>query len=461
MKKFPLVFVGTLSASLLLGCSESDSKNVAGGVSEETNSVAGILSDKDGKPLGGVAVLARHVAIDTLQFEDTTSAEGEFSFPIVRQGIYGVSANDGSVAYYSAFKYAGEKMNIDATMRPVSKVSAGVSLDEDAELKDIEVCIPGSRWCSKTDSLGQFTLSRIPVGTYNIEVHSPDPVRYLDAQFALDLREDGFSLQGPLQSAAFQSEVEPNVNFVTDGVSSKDSKPVITLPLSVEYGIVSWWPMDYIAVVDGDTVTTDARGRIGSTRLYGGVELGQGAMGKSLRFRNAKQFGVIEDDRGSLDSLEELTLEAFVNVHSVGKGNFQKNIMGKLGFGEDRKDVFSLALVNGECGVEKPTLGFFMADGTGEEFSCDNAVLSSAGLVENEWYFVVVTWKNGTLKLYQSGELVGSSDIGVKMLQQSDEPVFFGKEDLDFELDDVRLGAKAITSADVLYRYYQKNGGKL
>lgn len=455
MRNLALPFVATaFAASFFCSCSESDKTTVAGGISEETNSVAGVLTDLKSNPVKGVAVLARHTSVDTLQFTDTTSEKGEFAFPIVRQGTYGLSASVDSAAYYALINYEGEALDIEAELRLVADVAESVVLSEDADLNGIEVFVPGTNWAATTDSLGKFKLEGIPQGSYALQVKSPDPERYLTAQFAMDLSSAGVRMNGPLP-----------VNLNISDVKLVDA-PVaeMTLPLSSEYGLLSWWPMDYTAEVGNDTVTTDARGRVGTTKLYGDVELEQGVVGKAIQFNDASQFGVIEDDRGILDSLNEMTLEAFVKIDQLpnAKESYQKNIFGKLGFGsEGDKNVFSLALVNKVCGVEKPALAFFMADGSGKEFSCESAVVSSAAFEKNVWVHVVVTWKDGSAKLYQNSELTGSGDIGVKMLLPSDEPVFFGKEDLDFELDDVRLGAKAITSADVLYRYYQKTGGKL
>lgn len=76
----------------------------------------------------------------------------------------------------------------------------------------------------------------------------------------------------------------------------------------------------------------------------------------------------------------------------------------------------------------------------------------------NEWTHVVVVWSEGALQIYLNGKLDNQAEISVMQLESSDEPIFFGKEDVALKLDDVRLGAKAITSADVLYRYYLRGG---
>lgn len=446
------------------GCSSENGK-IAGGVSEETNTVAGILTDGKGNPVKGAVILARHTVMDSVEFVDTTSTEGAFAFPITRHGSYGLSAKRDSFAYYDAVEYSGADLNIEAKLQPVSDISARFVLDELPELSGIEIRIPGSDWRAATDSAGRFELLQVPEGDFSLMVKSPVQNRYANAKFALSLGKDGFALNGPLPLEMETDSLEDSIV----GSSADEHETTLTLPLSAEFGLLSWWPMDNVTAYNGDSVTTDARSRLGSVKIYGGATQTKGTVSKALHFENATQFGVIEDDHNLLDSLTELTLEAFIKFDSfVANKNsdstdkvWQKNVLGKLGFGSpDDRNVFSLALINGVCHVENPTLSFFISK-DGGEFSCENAVVSEAELKENEWIHVIVTWKDGVASIYQYGKLAGSGNVGVEMLVPSDEPIFFGKENLDFELDDVRLGARAITSVDVLYRYYQKTGGQL
>jgi len=447
----PLVAAQILLA-ILSGCTLNDRSMT--GVSEETNAIAGILSDGNGKPVSGTVVLARHTTIDSLTFTDTTKQDGSFSFRMKRKGAYGISAQKDSLAYFDVVEYYGQTVKVDASLRPTASITAKVALSDGLGSEGIEVGVPGYAFSTVFDSTGYFTLSGLPVGQYNLLVRSPDPGHYPDAVYTVNLQQDTLALGGPLPTDAVVEDAP---------VTSIDGDAVLTLPLSTEYKLLSWWPMDKTSVSDGDTIISDARGHMGDMKIYGSASLTDGAVGKAIRFNDAAQFGVIEDDSHALDGLTELTLEAFVKFNGLGKDERsaagQKNIIGKLGFGsDDDQNVFSLALIDGVCGAEKPALAFFMAQEVGEEFSCDHAVISDSQLVENEWIHVVVTWKEGFARIYQNSELAGSGNVGVNALPSSNEPIFFGKENLDFELDDVRLGAIAITSADVLYRYYQKIG---
>jgi len=56
------------------------------------------------------------------------------------------------------------------------------------------------------------------------------------------------------------------------------------------------------------------------------------------------------------------------------------------------------------------------------------------------------------------GQLVDTAKTSVKKINPSTEPIIFGKEKLNIQLDDVRLSKTVINGADVLYRYYLKGG---
>ena len=139
-------------------------------------------------------------------------------------------------------------------------------------------------------------------------------------------------------------------------------------------------------------------------------------------------------------------------------GKLSKNIIGKLGFGssEDR-DVFSIAILDGECGVKDISLGFFIADGSSSGFDCSDAVFAT---YENfdKWVYVTAVWDGKTSSLYINGNLASQKKVSVERIGVSSEPIFFGKESMDIKLDDVRLSTTAITASDVLYRYYLKGG---
>lgn len=436
----------------------SCSTEVAGGVSEETNTLAGILTDSKGRNLSGVAVVARHMVEDSLVYADTTDEKGRFAFPLHRQGGYGISANVDPLAFYRTVEFLGKKVDLEVELTETTSFEGRVQLDSDLVQSNVLVTLPGTPWVSEADSAGNFSFDDIPVGTYSIVVKSPDPVRYLNAAYILDAGEKSSVIAGPLPA---------NGRFVYGEDSSfsgirldRDGSSVIQLPLSTEYGMLSWWAMDYSVAAGKQQTIRDARGRADAIVLYGGVELVEGISGKALDLKGADQFGVVESDNGALSGASELTLELLLQMDSVETSkSFRKNIVGKVGFGsDDDHDVFSLALINDECGAEEPRLAFFLADGSGDSLTCKNAVVSAESFEFGSWMHVVVVFESGVIKMYKNGSLDAESEVTVTTIQKSDEPIFFGKENLNLKLDDVRLGEKAITSADVLYRYYLRGG---
>ncbi len=454
-KMFDFLCAGSAAAFLgfaFTACSESP--DVAGGISEETNTLAGVLTDQNGKLAARVVMTAQHVDVDTLSYADTTDEKGRFAFPLKRQGRYGISANLDSSAVYSTVEYLGQKLELELNLEETTSLEGRVVLDSSAQSGDIRISLPGTPWTVEVDSLGNFEIKDIPVGKYPIVVKSPDPARYLDAAFMVEASAKGSSISGPSPLADVY-DVDFSANW-----NSEKGENIVQLPLSTEYGLMSWWSMDYVSVSGSQKSTGDARGKSDAVVLYGGAELVEGVSGKALALDGADQFGVVENDNGILDSVNQFTLELLLQVDSLDtKKNFRRNIMGKLGFGSsEEKDVFSLAMINGECGAKEPRLAFFLAEGSGDSLACKNAVVAADEFDFNKWNHVIVVFASGTIKMYVNGKLSGEQKVSFGRLQDSDEPIFFGKENLNLKLDDVRLGVKAITSADVLYRYNLKGG---
>ncbi len=453
-KKF--AFAATCALGIW-ACTETG--NVAGGVSEETNTVAGILVDVRGKPVSGVSVLAKHATVDSIAFIDTTGEDGRFAFPLVRQGLYGISGKTDSSSFYQTVNYDGKEQNVEVALKRSFDFEGQFVLDTNEQVSGILVSLPGSGWKTETDSLGNFELKGVPEGFYAVQANSPDPIRYLNAAYLLDVSSEGSSIAGPLPASIDVDSLKSNGGREALA-SAGDQENQVRLPLSTEYGLLSWWPMDVISSSDGSVTTLDARGHTDAVLLYGIDEMVEGHSGKALFLNSSDRFGVVENDRGALDSLGEMTVELMLQIDSTKeRGSYRKNIFGKLGFGgDDDKSVFSFALINQDCGVQSPSIAFFLADGSGDSLRCENAVVSSQPIDYKSWTHYVVTWDGGKLSLFKNGVLDASKDVSVKLILPSDEPIFFGKENINIKLDDVRLGAKAITSADVLYRYYLRGG---
>ena len=224
--------------------------------------------------------------------------------------------------------------------------------------------------------------------------------------------------------------------------------------------------MDYLAdneEISGTKVTSDARGRADDIFFFSdSVELTEGVSVNAVELNGAEEFGVVESDGGALDSATAFTLESWINIAKWPKDkDYRMNIVGKLGFGQNTdtdQNVFSLSLIKGECGAEKPSLAFFIAGGDmGDTLGCESVVMTSE-IETDEWMYVTAVWNSGKLALYINGQLLETAKTSVKLINPSSEPIIFGKEDLNLKLDDVRLSNKAVNDVDVLYRYYLKGG---
>ncbi|WP_295099225.1 LamG-like jellyroll fold domain-containing protein [uncultured Fibrobacter sp.] len=487
---FALMCAGFVGISTV-GCSDG---RISGGVSEETNTVAGILVDGSGKAVAGVPVCAMHFTVDSIVFNDTTDSDGKFGFPLMKRGQYGVSARRDSMSYYESVDFEGSEIEIAAKLQKTGVVEGNFHLRLDTVSAGIKIGIPGSPWLTETDEDGSFELKNVPLGVQPLLAKSPDPIHFQDAIYVVSVGKKSSKFRGPIPTGLFEifaskateSESEPSHSTDTsksagEPFNGNDSSLVgalpttssdeivrdadvvasksLQFPLSPEFGLRSWWSMDFLSEVAKDTKKVgDARGWTEGILLYGVDSLENGPSQKALALYGADEFGVIENDRGILDSATALTFEAWIYLSKLKSGEYRKNIVGKLGFGSpEDKDVFSIAVLDGECGREDISLGFFIADGSSSGFECSDAVFST---YENfdKWVYVTAVWDGKTSSLYINGNLASQKKVSVERIGVSSEPIFFGKESMDIKLDDVRLSTTAITASDVLYRYYLKGG---
>lgn len=473
-KKFICVLVSwcvVAAVGFFAACTPEDT---AGGFGEETNALAGILVNEKGEPQANVRVFARHTKANISDLVDTTDSEGRFEFSLVRQGAYGLSATKGKSAMYKRVNYYGQNMEVTARLVASTDVSGKVYLRDDTAATEVVVYIPGSPWEAKTSDKGKFSFKKVPEGTYPVLVKSPDPVRFVDVFYVGEFKDGKAAFNGPYPVDLIDvvlEKVAPDSGIaVVDSVESDDSADVqlvnseatkdMLLPLSPEYGTLCWWPLDYLSDGFEGKVSSDARGRTEGVLFYGYPELTDGVSRNAIELNEHDQYGIVENDRNALDDATELTLEAWVNVDKLPpKSVHRANIVGKLGFGSSGdQDVFSLSVVRGECGVKKPKLAFFLAEGSGEDsLGCENAVFSDE-IETDKWMYVAVVWNGSSLSMYVDGQLVDTVKTSVKKIGSSAEPIIFGKEDMNIKLDDVRLSNNAINAVDVLYRYYLKGG---
>lgn len=439
----------------LAGCS---SEKVANGVSEETNTVAGILIGNSGVAVAGVPVCARHFDNDDVVAYDTTDADGKFGFSLKVQGRYGVSAQEGEEAFYEIVEYAGDEVNLEAKLDSMGSVSGEMLLGSDSAVSGIRMFIPGSPWSAETNEEGRFEFKAVPAGVLPVFVESPNPEQFSDVVYVAKISKSSAKFHGPVPPGNFDKFVKDASEFAEKDFGMEVAAADLLLPLSPDYGLKSLWTMDEVSDAgDGAKRIGDARGWTKGILVYEVDSLEKGVNENALALYGANQFGVVENDNGLLDEATALTLEAWINVDSVENESFRKNIIGKIGIDSAGGAIFSLALVNNECGVKNTSLAFFIGRGKKDTMSCGDAAIADFDQF-NKWVYVTAVWDGKTSVLYVNGEKVAQKPVSVKQIGTSSLPIYFGREGLNLKLDDVRLSTSAITASDVRFRYYLKGG---
>jgi hypothetical protein len=158
----------------------------------------------------------------------------------------------------------------------------------------------------------EFEIDSVPEGSYYVYVRSPDQTRFNDViSGSLYLPDTLKGSQGPLPTSLATDAPSDDKNAVYESENSVFNFSW-TIPMSSEYGLVGWWPMNYISK-DSSSIQyiSDARGRTDVGVVYGKAFLDSGVLGQSLVLRGSNDFVVIESDRGVLDNATALTLEAW------------------------------------------------------------------------------------------------------------------------------------------------------
>lgn len=434
MVQFAAFLAATSSAFILSACT--------GGVGEETNTIVGAAEDDQSVPadmLDPQVTAPNHDTVDSA-IPDTTRQEYSDKQTVVDND----TIND--------------IVNTPAFDAPIGSDFNGKLYNTNGQILDISVKLPNGTQQTQTDSLGYFTLSNLPEGTYPMFVSlGNDEIAYLVQKGTY-----GNSLYGPVSASAISSitaaslKAPPVETVYYDGEADTDPS------VGSDSSYVPFEPADSIAPA-GNTGTI---GNEDGTPLSPGTPYnGYFTIVAANELPNDIDYGVVKhwnsgilnastekDQNGIVTSLKEWNVEVKFVLNSVdAENNYIKNIFGQFG---DEGSYFSLALINGECGTTAPSLAFFV--GEDNKFSCSSAVISAAEVKANETMSVTATVNNGLLKLYKNGFLIANNYVGYSLQKTAEVPPFvFGDTEFDLKLNDVRLGEKAINSADVLYRYYQ------
>ena len=419
----------------------------AGGVDEEQNTVAGVAEDAstDDPNIPG------NDNENCITINDTTVC-------VIRAGLDLVISDDSVIQVVDPINAnpipvdKGDSTGLTPVPTEVVKNSYSIVgyVPKNLESNNsIEIALVDTTYYVKGNSDGMFEIT-VPEGTYSFVVKSVGNSGYVSESNYYLTYNSGVNVLGPvptsvagnvdaedLEAPPVQTvEIPPTVGMSPDpqpsdtsstemppqDTSSNNSDAVILLPHEPDYGLVYHW----------DATNMPAN---------------ESTVNDSLVFANG---------------LEELTFEITLKVNAFPETPMilNKNVFGKKG-------LFNLAIVRATCHVQEPALAFFI--GNGFEFnSChDKAVVSSATIEVGKEITVTGVWDGKHVMLYKDGFLIAEqtltkiADINYITADNILEtPFVFGDKELDISIIDARLGNKAISSADVLYRHYLKGGAQ-
>jgi len=424
MVQLAAFLAATSSAFILSAC--------AGGVGEETNSIVGAAPDEE--------KISNNLP-DTLTIRDSVALLPEDGAPQIGDVTAPVSEpSDG-----------GELSdNVPSIESPNDNDFYGKLYNNNGQILNISVMLPEGTRETTTDSLGFFTLNNLPDGTFPMLVSKGNTG---DIAYLVQKGSDGKNILGPVSASAVTSldassfDAPPVETIYYDGEA--DEQPTAGADPSVDSSALNMGGIDghsgyIVEPVNGLLISAVAINELPNDIDYGIVK--HWSSGIKNGSTEAAQTGIAAENA-------KWSVEVKFQLNSVdAENNYIKNIFGQFG---DEGSYFSLALINGECGTTAPSLAFFVGDQN--EFSCYSAVVSAASVEVGKPLSVTVSVNNGILKLYKNGFLIASNFANYYMQSKSEgyPPFVFGESDFDVKLNDVRLGEKAINSADVLYRYYQ------
>ncbi len=421
---FALLAASTVLA--LLACGEI---KVSGGVSEETNTLAGVLVTSNGSQLGSVALFARSVQSDTVrEFVDTTALNGRFALEVPK-GLYALSAETGSQVYYEILNVAD-----DAEIRAVTEVADTVTM-QFAGSVEVVASLPGTG-IEATSKNGRLDMA-LPHDVA-VLVEPKDEV-YESAFFRV--REG--SIAGPFPA-------ETALDTLLDLPFAKNVEGTLTLPKKMK--VAYEWNFENVEPASVPYVLYNAE----KLYLYGEPVVENGA----VHFANSRQFAVLETDGGAFDNAKVFSISFKVKFDSIpALESYRKNLLGKVGFGsEGDESAFSVALVKNECGQKGARIAFFVAGENDFASDCDNAVFSANEIGISEWIYVAASFDNGKLRIFENGALSSESEIDVKTLRASTESIYIGKENVSMNVASVTLGLSALGNADAYFNYYRQGG---
>ena len=411
----------------------------AGGVDEEQNTVAGATDEEFSQPASSSEMNEQPV---TESSSSVTPANDTIVQPSHSSEQQTVIVFDPIIGTISSSSYTVPTSSTDSTEQRQDLHEFTGIIRNNGNPLDLSLNVDGNFISTTTDLNGKFTFENVPEGTHVLYTTKDGTVG--DVAFLLQNNGNGCSLLGPIPAS------ESSNLTVTD----------LTAP-----------PMQTIFPDAGGTDLSDSfpslggNGKIDTVVYHSGNDINcypvremphEPDYGHVCVWDEASQNGTATSECDLTANPEAITIEANVVIGSLDPdSSYRLNIVSKQW--EKSSGVFSLAVINNDCGVTKPSLAFFASNGSA--YSCDNALISGVTVETGVPLALTAVWNGTSLWLYKNGFPVAFRIGSVDLSNVVNAPVVFGDEKGTVTLNSVQLGNKAIFSADVLYRYYL-NGGE-
>ena len=412
----------------------------AGGVDEEQNTVAGATDEEFSQPASSSEMNEQPVTESSSSFSTPANPSAPTSSGL-EQGT-AIVIPDPIIGTISSSSYTVPTSSTDSTEQRQDLHEFTGIIRNNGNPLDLSLNVDGNLYTTTTDQSGRFTFENVPEGTHVLYTTKDGTVG--DVAFLLQNSGNRCSLLGPIPA----SESE---NLTATDLTAPPMQTII--PSAAGTTITD---TTTIVVGGGD-------GKKDSVAYQGGIELSCYPTGEMPH--EADYGHVCKWDESTLNGApsecdltanpEAVTIEANVVIGNLdSESSYRLNIVGKQW--EKSNGLFSLAVINNDCGVTKPSLAFFVSNGSG--YSCDNALISGVTVETGVPLALTAVWSGNSLWLYKNGFPAAFRVGSVDLSNDLNAPVVLGDEDGTVTLNSVQLGNKAIYSADVLYRYYLKGG---
>ena len=412
----------------------------AGGVDEEQNTVAGATDEEFSQPASSSEMNEQPVTESSSSFSTPADPSAPTSSGL-EQGT-AIVIPDPIIGTISSSSYTVPTSSTDSTEQRQDLHEFTGIIRNNGNPLDLSLNVDGNLYTTTTDQSGRFTFENVPEGTHVLYTTKDGTVG--DVAFLLQNSGNRCSLLGPIPA----SESE---NLTATDLTAPPMQTII--PSAAGTTI----PDTTTIVVGGGD------GKKDSVVYQGGIEISCYPIGEMPH--EADYGHVCKWDESTLNGApsecdltanpEAVTIEANVVIGNLdSESSYRLNIVGKQW--EKSNGLFSLAVINNDCGVTKPSLAFFVSNGSG--YSCDNALISGVTVETGVPLALTAVWSGNSLWLYKNGFPAAFRVGSVDLSNDLNAPVVFGNEDGTVTLNSVQLGNKAIYSADVLYRYYLKGG---